>query len=111
MISNKGYGEEFITLYSESENVGKPVVISANDTCAKADDGDNFTGILINARNGLGSVQIRGYVELPYSGTSPILGETVLAADGNGGVKSAASGKAVTVLKVDTTCNTVGFII
>ena len=53
-----------------------------------------------------------GYVELPYSGDSaPALGTVTVAADGNGGITAASTGRTVTVLTVDTTAKTVGIIL
>lgn len=111
MISNQGFCEEFITLYANEENIEKPVFVSADNTCALATDGTKFVGVLKNCRNGIGSVQVKGYISLPYSGNAPTFGETSLSADGLGGVKTDVGGKNVIVVSVDTVNKSVAFII
>ena len=46
-----------------------------------------------------------------YTGTAPSVGHTVLAANSTGGVKTATNGGECLVIDVDTSDNTVGFII
>ncbi len=102
MVSNKGFNDGFITLYTNGVKAGGIVKIGAANTCAECVDGDKPVGILVNERNGIGSVQVCGYAKLAYSGTEPALGINYIAADGNGGIKADASGRAVIVLAVDT---------
>ena len=58
-------------------------------------------------RGDLVTVQYRGFVTLPYSGTAPSVGYGILAADGAGGVKGAQSGESYLIVNVDTTAKTV----
>ncbi len=112
MVSNKGFNEGIITLYAGDDiTVGAPVIISENDTCSTAADGDSFVGVIINKRSGIGSVQIMGFVKVPYSGTAPELGITEVAANGEGGIKAQAGGRIVTVLNVDTDNSTAEILI
>ena len=55
---------------------------------------------------------MRGFVTAGYSGTAPGLGQTALCADGEGGVKTAATGgTSCLVVDVDTTAKTVTILL
>ncbi len=103
MISNVGYNEGFITLYvTEGTKQNDVVSISQNDTCSACAEEEKFCGVVKGVRNGIGTVQVKGYVELTYSGSTVSLGRTNLAADGMGGVKESIDGVPVLVTAVDT---------
>lgn len=103
MISNKGFNEGIISLYVEENTpVGTPVSMSDSATCSAAADGDKFVGVLVNSRAGVGAVQVKGYANMPYSGTDLTLGIQGIAADGEGKIKASAEGRIVTVIGVDT---------
>ncbi len=107
MISNKGFNEGIITLYvDDSATVGTPVSITESNTCAPAAAGDKFAGFLVNSRAGVGAVQVKGYANVPYSGTDLQLGMTEIAADGNGKIKMATGGRSVMVIGVNTSDKT-----
>ena len=91
-ISFNGFGEQVATFISQNTTKNVPVKVSANGTVAACSAGDDFCGIAIAARNGLNSVLMGGYVEVPFSGTAPSLGYATLAADGSGGVKTVTTG-------------------
>ena len=57
------------------------------------------------------AVQVSGFVTVGYSGDAPALGRVCLAADGNGGVKSAGDGVACLAADVDTTAKTVTILL
>ena len=59
------------------------------------------------------SVQLRGFVTLPYSGTTaPSLGYNALEADGAGGVKvGESSARERLVVEVDATAGKVTFLL
>lgn len=91
---------------------GYPVKVSANDTVAAASNGNVFCGVAVNRSGGLQSVQLKGYVELPYTSTAPTVGYSLLVANGSGGVKvDATNGRAYLVVKVDTANGKVGIIL
>ena len=48
---------------------------------------------------------------MPYSGSAPTLGYTGLVADGNGGVTASVDSKTYLVTDIDTTDNTIGFML
>ena len=111
MISFKGFDQKILTFKVASAiDAGTPVKISANSTVAKAGANAAFVGIV--SSDDAAGVIMGGYVELPYSGDSaPALGTVTVAADGNGGITAASTGRTVTVLTVDTTAKTVGIIL
>ena len=111
MISNMGFNEGFITLYvAEDTNIGSVVTVNDNNTCGECAADQKFCGGLKGKRNNIGSVQVKGYTELKYSGTAPALGVGGLVADGNGGVKSSDNGFTVIVTEVDEETNTIKVI-
>ena len=107
MISFKGFDQKILTFKVASAiDAGTPVKISANSTVAKAGANAAFVGIVSSSSDDAAGVIMGGYVELPYSGDS-----APVAADGNGGITAASTGRTVTVLTVDTTAKTVGIIL
>ena len=112
-ISLTGFAEQTVTLKMDGEGAkGSPVTLSASLTATPCAAGDPFVGVLSNApRGGFAGVQVGGFVKASYTGTAPTPGYAVLAADGNGGVQAASSGQARLILEVDTTQQTVGFLL
>ncbi len=98
------YGTQETVLSFEADGVtgGMPVVISANYTVSNAAENGLLAGVALHTRGEHASVQVKGYVELPYSGTAPALGWANLAADGLGGVKAYAEGRPHLVISLDT---------
>lgn len=92
----------------DSVTAGWPVVISDNNQVADAEDGGIPAGVALHARNGIAAVQVKGYAELPYTGTAPGLGWSALAADGLGGVKTDPASRACLVVSVDADNKMVG---
>ena len=107
-----GFNEKVLTFECDTEiNAGSPVKITANGKVAACAAGDRFVGVCINTRGGYASVQVEGYIALPYTGTAPAVNVTKLVADGNGGVKAdATNGGEVVAVCVDTAAKTIGFI-
>ena len=111
-IASKGFGEQVLTMQSASAiGTGTPVKLTDNYTVSAAAANDAFCGVVLSCREGLCAVQLRGSVTLPYSGTAPSVGASVLASDGEGGVTSAESGTAVLILAVDSTASTVTILL
>ncbi len=111
-IKFNGLMDEVATFKRAAEiTKGYPVKVSANDTVAAAANGNPFCGVAVNGSGSLQGVQLKGYVELPYSGTAPTVGYCALVANGNGGVKADASGRSYLVVNVDTTDTKVGLIL
>ena len=77
---------------------GQVVKVTGNGTVGPCAAGDAFCGVALEPRKGAAAVQVKGFVTVSCTGDLA-LGWTTLAADGQGGVKAAASG-GVTVLVV-----------
>ena len=102
-VSLKGYNQNGVTLIAaDSLKKGDLVKISANSTAAPCALGNIPCGICINTDGKYACVQLGGYAKVKYSGTAPALGNAVVAADGNGGVKTATTGMSVLVVSVNT---------
>ena len=89
--------------------------MSANNTVKNAAGGAAPVGILLNKRSGHGAVQIKGYVQVSYSGSAaPSLGWNSLVADGSGGMRLAASGETgrnCLVVNLNTADKTMGLFL
>ena len=98
-ISYEGIGQWAATFACDHLAEGELVKISANGM------------VLSTARDGLAcSVALGGMITAGYSGESaPALGWSTLAADGAGGVKTAAEGRSFLVVDVDESGKTVTF--
>lgn len=112
-ISYRGFNSSALTFESDAEfKKGDPVAISAAGACSPAEEDDLFIGICVSVRGNLITVQMEGYVEVPYSGTAPECGWGLLCADGDGGVAVSEGTAAVyRIISVDTVNKTVGFIL
>lgn len=98
-ISFEGVGQVCATFWGESLTEGHVVKITENGTVGPCAAGDAC------------AVQVSGFVTVGYSGDAPALGRVCLAADGNGGVKSAGDGVACLAADVDTTAKTVTILL
>lgn len=100
---------ELVVSFEEGTSVvaGAPVMLEANQKVTAAAADALFVGVALHSRCGVTAVQLKGYVELPYSGAAPALGFATLAADGAGGVKSLSAGLRVLVISVDTVAQTI----
>ena len=110
-ISFEGIGLWAATFACGETTVGQVVKISGNGQVAACADGDSFCGVteFVARVGGACSVALGGMVRVPYTGTAPTLGWESLAADGNGGVKAASTGRSYLVVDVDESDKTVTF--
>ncbi|MBQ7255233.1 MAG: hypothetical protein IJS31_03180 [Oscillospiraceae bacterium] len=112
MITFDSIHADSVTFEAASGFAGGAVCkITANGTVGACSAGDFFCGVAGTPRKGCVGVQMSGYAVLPYTGSAPALGNTVLAANGSGGVKAADSGRACCVVTVDTAAKTVGLFL
>lgn len=111
IFAYKGFHENIASFAFSDAVKGSPVEMAESCKVKNAAADHAFIGVCVNTDGEIAGVQLTGYTELPYTGTAPAVGITQLAADGNGGVKTAAAGRSVTVLKTDTVNKTVGFIL
>ena len=109
-VSFEGIGELAATFKtSGTVETGDVVKIAGNGTAAACAGGDVFCGVVIGvSEDGYATVQLRGYVTAPYTGTKPDLGYAKLAA-GSDGVAVNNNGREYLVIDVDETAGTVGF--
>ena len=111
-VSFNGFNEKAVTfLCGDGVEAGGTVVVSDNGTVSAAEEGDILCGVVSAVDGDCASVQLTGYVRLPYSSTAPEAGYNTLSCDGNGGVCVDEDGKSYLVIDVDTTDTTVGFIL
>lgn len=107
-VSYQEVGIETVTFPNKRATEGKLVKITTDGTenCA---DGDKFAGLVHTAEPMYASVQLHGFVTVPYSGTAPSYGFVNLLADGTGGVKVGSTGRSHLVVNVNRTAGTVTF--
>ena len=78
---------------------GQVVKMTGNGQVGPCESGDQFCGVALEPRAGIAGVQMKGFVTV--AGTGLALGRAILAADGQGGVKTAAEGVSATVVSVN----------
>lgn len=112
-ISLNSFHSQQATFLADSlVKVGCPVVMSSNLKVTFAGTGKNLCGFCTDLRDGYATVKLCGYCTASYTGTAPSVGYAMLASDGEGGVKTVTTGgRTMLVINVDTTANTVGFIL
>ena len=107
-ISMQGIGASCLSAKKgTAAHAGYPCHFSASDTVADSANGAVFSGVIAGVRGELVTVQYRGFVTLPYTGTAPAVGYAALVANGSGGVKTASGGRNLLVTSVDTAASTV----
>lgn len=111
MVSFEGIGMEVVTFQEKEVTAGKLVALCENGTVENAGSGVAPAGLALNVRGGCAAVQVKGFAVLPYSGSAPALGWGKLAADGDGGVTIADSGRECLVVQVDSDGKTVGLFL
>lgn len=108
-VSFDGYNANSLTFEAaDTVSVGTPVAMSDNGKVTAASSA--FCGVCTALKNGYASVQLDGYVRLPYTG-SVTIGYKKLAAE-NGKVKvDNTNGKEYLVLDVNSDTHTLGIIL
>ena len=106
-ISFEGVGQVCATFLGGGLTEGHVVKMTDNGTVGECGAGDLFCGVALCCKDDACTVQVGGFVSVGYSGTAPAAGWCSLAADGKGGVKSAANGVNCLVADVNTTAKTV----
>jgi len=113
-VSFEGIDENIVTFYNNKDKgaeSGAPVRMSAACEAAQCADGERFFGVAVAGDTEFVAVQIKGYVEMGFTGTAPGIGFGKLAANGTGGVKTADAGSEFLIIDVDTTNGVVGFML
>lgn len=112
-ISYEGIGQWAATFACTDVTAGHVVKVSDSGTVSACGDGDGFDGVAVAvAHDGAAcSVAMGGMQTVHYTGTAPTVGQTILTANGNGGVKTAESGRSYLAVDVDTTAQTVTIVL
>lgn len=93
-VAFNGMENQVVTFRAETGEAGDVVAMEYNDQVTTASDGTAPVGILLNKRCDYGAVQIKGFVQVSYSGSAaPSLGWNSFVADGEGGLRLAADGE------------------
>ena len=110
-ISFEGIGQWCASFACEELAEGSAVKMTGNGKVAQCGNGEAFCGVAVAmGRDGKAcSVQLGGFVTLPYSGTAPVIGMGILTGDGQGGVKSGSEGEKRLIVSVDEVAKTVTF--
>ena len=110
-VSFEGIGEQVISFAADGTVKGAFVKMSDNGEVTACDAEDNFMGFCIDEDGGFASVLTHGFVKCPYTGDdAPEVGYGTLTADAGGKVSVSEDGREYLILEVDTTAETVGFI-
>lgn len=110
-FSYEGIGTLCATFAAEGEiEKNTPVKITGNGTVAACSDGNAFIGVVSACRAGVATVQLKGFVCLPYTGTAPTPGLQNLVAS-TSGVKTGSGTDKVLITNVDTAKMTVEFML
>lgn len=104
-----------LTFQASSAAASGLAAMAGNNTVKNAGVGAAPVGIILNKRNNHAAVQVRGYAEVKYSGsTAPVLGWNSLVADGSGGLRVAGSGetgRTCLVVNLNTTDKIMGLFL
>lgn len=109
-VSFNGFNQNVLTFVSENDIKQNALVkMTDNGKVDACENGDEFIGVCVNSRLGYAGVQMTGYAKTTYSGDVAV-GYVTVVCDENGGIKADENGRKVLVTDVDTTAQTVGFI-
>ena len=108
-----GIDAKYITMEAGAPlRAGKVCYAQSNCTAADAPEGENFLGVTKAIHGELATVQIAGFVTLPYTGGMSAPGFHRLCASKNGGVKLAEQGgREHLVVEIDEQAGTVGLFL
>ena len=106
-VSFNGIGDGLVTFANQNATRGAVVKVSAAGTVASCAAGEAFDGVAVYVDGAYAGVRMGGFVTVTYSGTVPAIGRGILAANGNGGVKTAESGDTYLIVAQDTAAKTI----
>lgn len=113
VVSNDSIGQVCITA-EVNDTVDAMSVCRYDDLnyIVPCDEGEEIEGILIARRCNRGTLQVRGFVTMPYSGEVPSVGLCSMAAGPDGSTVKVAEGKReYLVTDIDTEVQTVTFML
>lgn len=107
----EGVGLWAATFAADEVTEGAVVKPKENGGVTKCAADDVFCGVAlyVSRDKKACSVQLGGMTTVAYSGTAPAIGQGILAADGNGGVKTETAGNKYWIVAVDADAGTVTF--
>jgi hypothetical protein len=117
-VDNLGVGSVYATFDIDTTgsdydlttaNEGEAVALSGNNETDRGADDDPLLGQLISVQTDIAVVQVAGVMRVPFSGTTPSVGDAV-AVDGAGNVKTASGGRGL-VIAVDAGAGTVDLLL
>lgn len=100
-VSFEGIGHMSVTFHTDIRQAGQVCKMGDQAKVTACADGDAFCGVVESVRGDAAGVQIHGFAQVRYSGTAPKVGYAVLAANGQGGVKTHTAGRTCLVVRVD----------
>lgn len=103
-ISFNKIGDLSATFYGNAK-IGDVVTLTSSQTVAKAEDGNTVAGICVAKENGKCVVQLKGAMNLKYSGSVLNVGRQVIVSAGDNEVKLgpiATNGTSILVLESDS---------
>lgn len=108
-----GIGGDLVTFCADGAEKGQVVKVKAAGTVGACSAGDVFDGMAVLVDDGYAGVRLRGFVTAKCSDdTLPAVGHATLAADGEGGVKTATSGgRDYLVVERDSTAGTLTILL
>lgn len=111
-ISYQALALERATFYiNGAAESGKPCKIASSGTVEPCEKSDEFFGIIESVRGGLACVVYRGFVTVPYTGTVPTVGYGQLCSGEGASVEVASDAQTYLIVNVDTTAQTVTFLL
>ncbi len=114
-ISFEGYNENCLT-FNKAENSeikkGDFVSLSANGTVTVASAGADIIGCCVDIDGDYATVQTQGYIQATMaSGESIALGYTSVSVNANQQIVASTTARKVLVVEIDSSSNTIGFIL
>ena len=107
-----GFDTKEVTLLTGKNIEAGMAVTLENASKAKMPSADeHFCGICRVERGIYLSVVLKGHTTVQYSGSDPVIGYNMLAADGSGYVKVSDSGRLILVTDVDKASKTIDIIL
>ena len=101
-VSYEGIGYMAVTMPAGTAKVGQLCKLSTDGRADLCSAGEGFCGLVVSEGNQVVGVQMAGFAEANYTGTSPNRGFNKLSSDGNGGLKLDSNGTSYLVMDVNT---------
>ena len=108
----QGLFEGYATFKCDSTvREGTLVKVAYNQTVVAAGENEEFCGVAHTVRDGLCSVQLKGFVTMTFMSGYPVLGYCQLCSTANGEGVGTGSGRDCLVVEVDTATQSCTFLL